>query len=67
MAKFSFHYRIQGNMPYNVAMITNRPTDNQLIQFAEILWYGCDDEGYCVYRRNPMSKEVVRIDFYNPR
>ena len=66
MAMYSFHHRIRANMPYNAAMVANRPTNAQLMAFTELLWHGHDDEGYCVYRRNPITKEVVRIDFYNP-
>ena len=66
MANYSYHFRIQANMPYNPAMVASRPTDSRLMPFTELLWHGCDDEGFCVYRRNPTTKEVVRIDFRNP-
>ena len=66
MARYSFHCRIKANMPYNAAMVANRPTDSRLMQFSDLLWHGRDDEGYCVYRRNPMTQEVVRIDFQTP-
>jgi hypothetical protein len=66
MARYSYHFRVKASMPYNAAMATNKPTDSQLMQFNELLWNGLDDEGYCVYRRNSITKEVVRIDFQYP-
>jgi len=51
-------------MPFNPAMVRNRPTDPSLYRFDELIWYGTDDEGNCVYRRDSLNGEVVRIDFY---
>ncbi len=68
MARYTYHFRIQAYVPYNSTMVVNKPTDTRLIQFSELLWHGYDDdEGFCVYRRNPLTKEVVRIDFQSPR
>jgi len=67
MARYTFHHRIAARMPFNAAMVHNRPTLPALARFTELVWYGADDEGHCVYRRDPSSGEVVRIDFLPPR
>ncbi len=36
------------------------------MQFNEFLWHGHGNESYGVYHRNPITKEVVRIDFQDP-
>lgn len=66
MARYSHNFRIQAYVAYNPSRVVNKPTDARLAQFTELLWNGCDDEGFCVYRRNPITKQVVRIDFQNP-
>jgi len=64
MAIYAFHYRVSANMHYNPNMVYNRPTDPSLARFSELLWHGCDNEGNCVYRKDPINGEVLRIDFF---
>lgn len=64
MSKFTYHHRVRANMPFNPTMVRNKPTDPSLMRFNELIWYGRDDEGNCVYRRDSFTGEVVRIDFY---
>ena len=64
MSIYTYHFRVQANMPFNPVMAQNRPTDPSLQRFSELIWYGTDNEGNCVYRRDPFTKEVVRIDFF---
>lgn len=64
MAKFNF-FRIQAEFQYNPVMINRPATDPRLAPFTRVMWHGLDDEGYCVYKQNPVTGEVVRIDFRN--
>lgn len=64
MSKHSYHIRVSANMPYNPNLVYNQPTEYSLQRFTELLWHGLDDEGYCVFRGDPITREVIRIDFY---
>ena len=66
MAIYSYHYRIKPNFPYDERQVFDPPSDPRLIRFTEVIWYGRDDEGWCVYRRDPLTGEKVRIDFDPP-
>ena len=35
-------------------------------RFTEVLWHGEDDEGYCVYKKDPKTGDVIRVDFLPP-
>lgn len=48
MAIYTFHYRVSANMHYNPTMVYNKPTDPSLMRFSDLIWHGCDNEGYCV-------------------
>ena len=61
-----FDFRVQAMMSYDERKVWNMPSDPRLTPFTELIWDGRDEAGWCVYRRNPYSFEVVRIDFLPP-
>ena len=66
MSKFQYNFRIQALMNFNWDKVNFPPTDPNLQHFTQLIWAGQDDEGWCVFRSNPYTGEVVRIDFYPP-
>ncbi len=66
MARIAYHYRIKANVPFDERKVYDPPTLPELQRFTEVVWYGMDDEGWCVYKRDPYTGEVVRIDFEPP-
>lgn len=64
MAKYQYHYRVQANMTFNPNLVNMQPTEPALQRFTNLTWYGSDDEGNCVYRQDPHTGEILRIDFY---
>ena len=66
MSRMGYHKRIQANMHFNPTRLTMPATDTRLMRFTELLWAGQDDEGWCVFKRDPVTGEVIRIDFYPP-
>ncbi len=66
MAIYTYHYRYKVNVPFDERQVYDPPTNPLLARFTEVLWFGRDDEGWCVYRRDPWTGEKVRIDFEPP-
>jgi len=66
MAIYSYHYRFKANFPFDERQVYDPPTDPRFYRFSEVIWYGRDDEGWCVYRRDPLTGEKLRIDFAPP-
>ena len=66
MAIQAYNLRLQAPMPYDESRVFAPPSDPRLLRFTEVVWYGWDDEGWCVYRRDPTTGEIARIDFYPP-
>lgn len=63
MARYGYDYRITAVAVYNPHRVHEPPNDQRLERFTDVVWHGLDDEGYCVYKRNPWTGEIVRIDF----
>jgi hypothetical protein len=66
MAIYSYHYRIFANLQFDERQVYDKPVDTRLKRFTEVIWHGKDDEGWCVYRRDPITGEKIRIDFQPP-
>jgi hypothetical protein len=54
MAIYTYHYRFKADVPFDQRQVYDPPTDPRLARFTEVIWYGRDDEGWCVYRRDPL-------------
>jgi len=59
------HYdvRVKLEAPFDYCRIFNLPDNPKIASFTRLLWYGYDEEGPSVYRQDPKTGEVVRIDF----
>jgi hypothetical protein len=67
MPRMSFNFRAKANFSYDANKVQNPPRHQTLMRFTELLWHGEDDDGvFCVYRKDPKSREVVRIEFHPP-
>ncbi len=63
-------YRYNKLVKFNTNFLGSRadmlPISPELERFSEYLWSGNDEGIWCVYRRDPRTKEVVRIEFFAP-
>ena len=66
MSRMIYDYRIQANMNFDWNKVNAPATDYRLNRFSILLWAGQDDEGWCVFRKDPITGSIVRIDFYPP-
>ncbi|MHA1400709.1 MAG: hypothetical protein ACTSQE_10210 [Candidatus Heimdallarchaeaceae archaeon] len=66
MSRMRYNYRIQATFRFDEKQVYAPATHPQLMRFTEVLWYGLDDEGYCVFKRDVSTGEIVRIDFLPP-
>ncbi len=66
MSQFYYNYRVQANLHFEWKQINSFSTDARLKRFTGLIWAGRDDEGWCVYKRDPYSNDVIRIDFSPP-
>ncbi|MGE4583818.1 MAG: hypothetical protein AB7C91_04155 [Sphaerochaeta sp.] len=59
------HYdqRIQTNHPFDYCRVYDDPKDPKLAEFTRVIWFGYDEEGPAVYRENPSTGKIVRLDF----
>ncbi len=62
MVMYNYNFRIQANFRYDPQKVHFPATHPQLKRFTELLWHGYDN-GYCVYKRDPLNGDIVRIDF----
>ncbi len=60
--KYNYQYRIKANFLYDPSRVYDPPTNPDLFRFDTLLWHGWD-EGYCVYKKDSRTGEIVRIDF----
>ena len=63
MASRPYDHRIAANFAYDASRVHDPPTDARLARFEVLIWHGQDDEGLCVYKQDPRTGEVLRIDF----
>ncbi len=59
----AYDYRIQANLPFDYYRIYSIPGKPELSKYSRLLWYGYDEEGPAIYRQNPETGQVVRIDY----
>jgi hypothetical protein len=61
-----YNYRIRANANFNWSLVNAPPTDFRTRRFTVLLWAGQDDEGWCVFKEDPATGDILRIDFYPP-
>jgi len=59
----AYDHRVQENYKFDYHRIYDDPKDNKLLRFSRLIWYGYDEQGPAVYREDPNTGEVLRIDF----
>jgi hypothetical protein len=58
-----YDHRIKLEVPFDYLNLHKVPKDTTIASFSKLIWYGYDEQGPSVYRRNPKTGEVIRIDF----
>lgn len=58
-----YDVRVKLEIPFDYCRIHEVPDTPRMASFTRMLWYGYDEDGPSVYRQNPKTGEVVRIDF----
>ncbi|MEM4734994.1 MAG: hypothetical protein QXS20_04670 [Candidatus Thorarchaeota archaeon] len=66
MPQLKYDHRVKANFAFDATKVGLPSRHPSLMRFTEVLWYGKDDEGYCVYKKDPKTGEVLRIDFLPP-
>jgi hypothetical protein len=66
MSSQMYHQRIACGIRYNPTCVANPARDYRLARFSQVVWAGQDHEGWCVLKKDPLTVEVVRIDFLPP-
>ena len=67
MPRMPFDFKAKANFRYDSTRVNNTPRHQTLMRFTELLWHGEDDDGvFCVFRKDPKTGEVVRIEFHPP-
>lgn len=59
----AYDHRVQENFKFDYCRIYDDPTEDKLLRFSRLIWYGYDEQGPAVYREDPNTGEVLRIDF----
>ncbi len=67
MSKIHYDYRVKAKINFEWDLIDVPPTDMRFMRFSVLLWAGCDDEGWCVFKKDPLHNEILRIDFLPPK
>ena len=67
MTKIQYDYRIKCLEQFDNSKLNSPSRDKRTALFSELIWAGEDDEGWCVFKRNPFNRMVIRIDFYPPQ
>ncbi len=59
------HYDVRTKLEalFDYCRIYDVPDNPKMASYTRLLWYGYDEEGPSVYRQNPRTGEVIRIDF----
>lgn len=66
MSYLTYNYRVQANITFDESKVYNPAVDNSLRRFSLVIWYGKDDEGWVVFKKDPNNGDIVRIDFLPP-
>ncbi len=67
MPKFKYNLVVKKDKEFKYNRADLPPVDPDLVRFSEFLWGGNDNGIWCVYRRDPRTKEIVRIEFFAPK
>ncbi len=67
MARYKYHFVVKKDKEFKYSRADLPPKDPEIIRFSEFLWCGNDNGIWCVYRKDPRSKEIVRIEFFSPK
>ncbi len=66
MPKYRFNKVFKINESFKGSRADLLPLNPELKRFSTFLWAGNDEGIWCVYRQDPKTKEVVRIEFFAP-
>ena len=58
-----YNLRHKSQKPFDYSHVYDLPEGRELQRFSRLIWYGYDEEGPAVYRKDPKTNEVIRIDF----
>lgn len=58
----AYDIRVQVNCLFDYCKVFSMSNDD-LREYTRLIWYGYDEVGPAVYRKNPETGMVVRIDF----
>lgn len=58
-----YDYIIQANFQYNPLRVHEPAREPSLRRFSKLIWHGYDEGGAAVYKEDPVTGEIVRIDF----
>ena len=60
-----YDVRVKAEVPFDYFRVFQPPKDASIGPFSRIIWYGYDEEGPAVYRQNPRTGKILRIDYYS--
>ena len=59
----NYDYRQKAEKTFDYSHVYDLPKDRRFLRFSRLIWFGYDEEGPAVYRKDPATNEVMRIDF----
>ncbi|WP_332446262.1 hypothetical protein [Sphaerochaeta sp.] len=59
----NYDLRVKLEVPFDYYRIYQFPKDAEYFSFTRLLWYGYDEQGPAIYRQDPKTGQVVRVDF----
>ncbi len=64
-------YKYDKLVKFNENFVSSRsdlpPVNPDFERFSIFLWSGNDEGIWCVYRQDPRTKEILRIEFFAPK
>lgn len=67
MPKYKFNKIVKFNENFIGSRADMLPLNPDLQRFSKFLWSGNDEGIWCVYRQDPKTKEILRIEFFAPK
>ncbi len=67
MARYKYTYVVKKNKEFKKNLCDVVPVSSDLKRFTKFLWAGIDEGIWCVYRQDPRTKDIVRIEFFPPK
>lgn len=58
-----YDYVIRANFYYDPHQVHAPTRDSSLYRFTRLIWHGYDERGAAVYKEDPYTGDVVRIEF----